>query len=561
MKNYSVSEVVHGLRHHQIRLALEPQVNLKTGEIVGMECLVRWHHPECGVVSPAAFLPQLEISGLLTPLTFEVLTRMLSVRKQLRAVGYTGRFSINVSNKTLLDWTFARDIRQIAHDTGETLGGVTFEITESSSIADDNLCSESLQELAKLGIALSLDDFWTGYSSLNKPDLDLFGEVKIDYNLTSKIHDDRVALAGVASIVTFAKNLNWHCVIEGIERADTIHRLLEFGCEIGQGYFLSRPIPEAEVVEWFISNTVDQRLCRSSWTQLPTSPTSALPLLDESLMTTVGAMKMPVWCFNVEKMQMEWANGPAVAFWRADDLRELLNRNFSADLSTTARERIGNFRDRLKDGSQFAEQWTVFPKGVPTPVYCVFSLIVSPCGDELLLIKGFEGFLSVPKSVDHSQFAEAANIPAVAMTLDARIYWRNIAAAHQFGSQTQFLVDVATQMIDGSSLLERVLACGAVIKDLLIQTGHCNSWFRVNARTIRDENSGDWSILLYLTSICDLRGCSLSAAAAPSSSPVAHVLALDTLKRVASPRAGRSDQTSSVVSGGRAGSALPTSSS
>ncbi len=511
MRSYSISEVVYGLRNHEMRLALEPQVNLKTGEVVGMECLVRWRHPRDGMVGPAAFLPQLDACGLMTPLTFEVLARMLSVRKKLRSVGYSGRFSINVSNKTLLDWTFARDVARIAEEHGESLGGVTFEITESSMAADDSLCSESMQALIKLGIGLSLDDFWTGYSSLNKPALNLFGEVKVDHKLTSKIHEDRVALAGVASIVTFAKNLNWHCVIEGIEKAETIHRLLEFGCEIGQGYFLSKPIPEDEIVQWFVSSTVDRCLSTAVWSDAASFQPKALRVLDDALMEEIGAMRVPVWCFNLDRMCMEWANSLGVVFWRAESLVELQNRNFTDDMSTAARERLNSFKQRLSDGSQFAEQWTVFPRGIPTPVYCVFSLIRSSAGEHLLLIKGFKGFLSIPKSIDRSQFAEAASLPAVAMTLDARIYWRNVAAVRQFGADSQFLRDIVTQTIEGTSLLDRLIACGEITQDIMIDTGQYESRFCASARMIRDQGSGDWSILVYLTPICDLRGCSLSS--------------------------------------------------
>ena len=508
---YSVSNVVAGLRQRQFRLVLEPQVELRSGRVIGMECLVRWHHPVEGVLGPDEFLPQLELHGLMTPLTLDVVERALMLRQPLRQAGYEGPLSINLSSQSLLDWTFPREIARLAERHAESLSGRIFEVTESSDLSNEALGEECLLELHEQGISLSLDDFWTGYSSLSKPHLDRFQELKIDHKLTRRVTEDRVALAGVSSILTFARNLNWRCVVEGIESDEILSRLIDIGCQIGQGYLFTRPVPEDRIMAWFAEHTRDGALIRPR-SSAADRVSGSMALLDAATRQRMSQSRTPTWYFNVDRLRMEWANPAGLAFWLADSVEELCGRDFAADISVTARERLEDMRRALANGGQLARQWTVFPRDLPKPAYCIFEGCQSVSGDFLLQVRGFEGFSYLPEAIDKHLIAESLPSPTLALRRSGAIYWHNLAAARLFARDDPHFLSAVCDQDAGRRFLEGVVQFGQLVVDLQLHTPHCIVWYRVTGRTLRDSASGEWSLLLSLAQICDVRGCGLGAA-------------------------------------------------
>lgn len=386
---YSIADITEGLSNGQFRLALEPQVDLNSGELLGFECLARWQHPRDGIVSPVQFIPVLEQHGMTGQLALRLLKRALPVRQRLRALGVKHELSLNISAQSLADITFAPALAKIAEAAHDNLIGLTLEITESSDISNESLSIRCINDLKALGLRLSLDDFWTGYSSLSKPNLDAFDEVKIDSLLTRHVEDDRVALAGVSSIQTFATILGWRCVVEGVESYETIKLLRAIGCKTGQGYFFSRPIDEDAIEDW-IANHVPFGYFDFLRHASPASG-GVLQLSNEEQMALHQKSSIPIWLFNINQCRMEWANNAALKLWAADSLEEFTGRNFESNMDPVLRDRLLSLKNILSDGRTVAEQWIVYPHGKPVSVYSVMKGCLSLNGDFLLEVHGYTG--------------------------------------------------------------------------------------------------------------------------------------------------------------------------
>lgn len=495
----SLSELVKGLRCGEFRLVLEPQFDLHTGRVIGLECLSRWQHPERGLLSPAHFLPALERHRLMTPLTLQIVERALRLKQRLRH-RHIGHVAVNLSASSLQDRSFADALARLAESTGEPLAGLTFELTESATLTNDATCHETLLALSRLGITLSLDDFWTGYSSLDKPHLDRFDEIKVDFKLTAKITHDRISLAGMASILSFANNLGWRCVVEGIETAETLKRVRDLGGKIGQGYYFSRPIPEGEFDHWLETRSLPGYVAIS---EMPL-PAPAPLHVDEAERQRLDATPIPIWLFNLDHPRMEWANPAGVHFWLADSLEELQQRDFESDLSPTGRQRIQQLRQRLSREHSLADQWTVFPRGQPRPCYSVFERRIGPNGDFLVLVRGYEGFREVPSLRLKGELADASPIAMVAFGADGTLEWRNLTADRQLRSDHLLIQHLFESRPAAEAFIERVFITGEAQTDQPIHTQDGVVWQRLHARLFRDPETGRWTALSAHTPIRDL---------------------------------------------------------
>lgn len=500
---YSLSDVIQAFRRGEFRLALEPQIDLRTRQLLGFECLARWQHPRDGLLPPVQFLQQIETAGLMTGLTLYVLERALHVRRQLRDAGFQGRLSINISSSSLLDWTLSSAVADLARRTGEDLRGIVFELVESAATVNEPIAADTLIELIAQGLELSLDDFWTGYSSLEKPNLDRFCEVKVDRQLTAKLQEDRVALSGISSIANFARNLDWRCIAEGIESRETIEHLLDLGITIGQGYFFARPIREEEVAQWYRDSTQEGCLHAQLWdVHLGPAP---LPIFDPPQQQILTASRTPIWAFNIDRLRMEWANPSAVSFWLADSERELLARDFRSDMSTTARERLGAVKSRLRHGHGMTEQWTLFPRDMPKPALCFIEGRRSETGDFLMLVKAFEGFAASSSGLHENLLAHAAPIPILTTSDTGAIRWRNALAVQTFGPQCARFPALFLDPGEGLTFLGCALRDGCASIDAWLQTVSGPSYQRVNAQSFREPGSGLRKLITTHTRISEPR--------------------------------------------------------
>lgn len=244
-----------GLEREEFLFYYQPQVNLSSGQISGVEVLIRWEAPERGLVSPEVFIPVAEETGLIVPLGERILRNACLQNLEWQCKGYPPlRISVNISARQFRQPNFVETITQILDEVGMEGKWLELEITESVAMeGSDNLVNQ-LQRLKTLGIRVAIDDFGTGYSSLNSLRQLPFDTLKIDQSFIREIGKDRNGEAVLRSILQLAKDLQLKVVAEGVE---TIHQkifLLNQKCDEVQGYFFSPPLPPEEV-EKFLSVT------------------------------------------------------------------------------------------------------------------------------------------------------------------------------------------------------------------------------------------------------------------------------------------------------------------
>ncbi|MDT7543950.1 MAG: hypothetical protein QOE99_60, partial [Actinomycetota bacterium] len=248
------SELRQGLTRDEFLVLGQPQADLLTGEVVGVEALLRWRHPERGLVSPDDFLDVAERTGLLRALTAAVLRESVAACASWRASGVELSVSVNLSARSLLDPDLFEDTLAVLalHRLPPRL--LTFEITEHSVMSDMVGSGAVLDRLRQAGIRLSVDDFGTGYSSLSYLSQLPVDEVKIDKHFVMGLTSTPRDAAIVRSVIDLGANLGLSVVAEGVEDAETWERLFELGCERGQGFWLGRPMPLADIPAWITSH-------------------------------------------------------------------------------------------------------------------------------------------------------------------------------------------------------------------------------------------------------------------------------------------------------------------
>jgi len=239
------------LERKELQVVYQPQVNMKNGKVVGFEALLRWHSKEYGVVSPVRFIPLAEQNQLIIPIGKWVLEQACTFAKWLSQAGYPEvRVAVNLSPKQLADEHLMGDVSRLIETAGILSSQLELEITESALLASIEDSSRKLHELDALGVRLALDDFGTGYSSLTYLRLFPVETLKIDKSFIDNIPERETVL--VQSIIHFAQSLNMNVVAEGVERKEQWDFLNECGCDLVQGYFLSRPVPEESAVEFLL---------------------------------------------------------------------------------------------------------------------------------------------------------------------------------------------------------------------------------------------------------------------------------------------------------------------
>jgi EAL domain-containing protein (putative c-di-GMP-specific phosphodiesterase class I) len=242
-----VEELRHAIDEDQLVLHYQPKVALATGELTGVEALVRWQHPERGLLTPDVFLPQAERYGFMRPLTTWVLRTALDRVQDWRTGGGPPNVAVNVSASNLLDTDLPDQIADMLAVRGLTGDALTVEITEDLLMVDTRRASHVLHSLRLLGVGVSIDDYGTGYSSLARlRDLPVT-ELKLDRSFIANIeHDPRTAEI-VRSTVQLTHSLGLLLVAEGVETSAALELLREMGCDTGQGYHLGRPVPAPRV--------------------------------------------------------------------------------------------------------------------------------------------------------------------------------------------------------------------------------------------------------------------------------------------------------------------------
>jgi len=249
-KNLFEADLRNAIQLEEFFLEYQPKIDLFSEKVIGLEALVRWRHPQRGLISPAKFIPIAEETGLIIPLGEWILRKVCEQTKRWQQKGLPPlRVSVNLSVQQLNQLNLVDNIKQILIDTELNPRWLEIEITESIFVEIDRV-SPVLEQIRNLGIKISVDDFGTGYSSLsylkNLP-VDI---LKIDASFIRDITYDPGSQAIVKAIITFAEAFNLEVIAEGIENREQLNVLLGQGCIQGQGYYYSKPLPVQETEEY-----------------------------------------------------------------------------------------------------------------------------------------------------------------------------------------------------------------------------------------------------------------------------------------------------------------------
>jgi EAL domain-containing protein (putative c-di-GMP-specific phosphodiesterase class I) len=231
-------------------LAYQPKVDPVTGRIAGAEALARWQHPEQGNIPPDIFIPLAEHSGMIRPLTLHVLETALNQCAAWRLAGHDLHVAVNLSPSSLLDTTLPDVVAALLARTGVPADRLILELTESSLMADPDGAARTLDRLNALDIRLAIDDFGTGYSSLGRLRELPIDEVKIDKSFVQRFGADHRDRAVVRSAIQLGHALELEVVAEGVEDVETYADLIREGCNLVQGYYISRPLPADRFAAW-----------------------------------------------------------------------------------------------------------------------------------------------------------------------------------------------------------------------------------------------------------------------------------------------------------------------
>lgn len=242
------------LQRDEFRVYYQPQVNLLSGEIVGVEALIRWEHPERGLILPGEFIPLAEETNLIGPMGEWVLATACAHVKSWQARGLANlRVAVNLSGRQFTEQTLKERVIQTLQTTGLAPGNLELELTESILLRDMEAAISTLSELKALGIHIAIDDFGTGYSSLSQLRHLPFDTLKVDRTFVKNVTEKAETAAITAAIIQMAHTLNLAVIAEGVETIEELNFLRRNHCDEIQGYIVSRPLPVHEFLE-FLAN-------------------------------------------------------------------------------------------------------------------------------------------------------------------------------------------------------------------------------------------------------------------------------------------------------------------
>ncbi|WP_338450142.1 PAS domain S-box protein [Niallia oryzisoli] len=241
-------ELHKAIERKELLLHYQPKINLKTGKITGVEALIRWLHPDWGMVSPGTFIPLVEETGLIIPIGEWALHAACKQNKEWQQRGFSTVVSVNLSPRQFKQSNLVQTIARVLQKTGLEPHCLEVEITESMT-ADIERTISTLQQLKKLGVRISIDDFGTGFSSLNYLKQLPVDTLKIDQSFVRELYKNPNDETIVKTIISMTHNLNLTVVAEGIESKEQLAFLQQHLCDEGQGYFFSKPLTKEQLEE------------------------------------------------------------------------------------------------------------------------------------------------------------------------------------------------------------------------------------------------------------------------------------------------------------------------
>jgi EAL domain-containing protein (putative c-di-GMP-specific phosphodiesterase class I) len=245
-----VGELRHAIEHDQLVLHYQPKICLRTRRCVHVEALARWQHPQRGIIPPDQFIPLAEQTGLIKSLTRWVLSAALAQCAAWRANGMDLPVAVNLSTRNLHDPDLVDQVAELLARAELPSSSLRVEVTESAVMTDPGRALNSLTRLRALGVEVAIDDFGTGHSSLSYLKHLPAEEIKVDRSYVRDMHDDENDFAIVRSTIELAHAMGLKVVAEGVEDQRTWDLLTELGCDLAQGYFMSRPLPAEDLARW-----------------------------------------------------------------------------------------------------------------------------------------------------------------------------------------------------------------------------------------------------------------------------------------------------------------------
>jgi diguanylate cyclase (GGDEF)-like protein len=245
-----LGELRRAVVEDQLFLLYQPKVDLRVGRITGVEALVRWKHPRLGTISPDQFIPLAERTGFIMPLTLWVLHAALAQCAAWKCENQDFRMAVNLSIWNLQAIELPEQISGLITSSAISPSQLQLEVTESAIMANPEQALENITRMKKMGLRFSIDDFGTGYSSLAYLKRLPVDEIKIDKSFVMNMTREQEDAVIVRSTIDLAHNLGLKVVAEGVEDSETMHALIELGCDEAQGYYFSKPLAPTEFVVW-----------------------------------------------------------------------------------------------------------------------------------------------------------------------------------------------------------------------------------------------------------------------------------------------------------------------
>jgi EAL domain-containing protein (putative c-di-GMP-specific phosphodiesterase class I) len=234
----------------QLQLVYQPQVSLASDDCVGVEALIRWQHSTLGPISPEEFIPLIEQTAMVRPLTDWVMRHAIEQAAVWHRSGRVLRMSINISAANLEEADFCARLEAHLAEHALPVSALELELTESALIGNARVAREALDALVEAGIRIAIDDFGTGYSSLAYLQKVPAHVVKIDRSFVAQIDQDARSHTLVRAMISMAHDLDYHVVAEGVETQESYRMLQALGCDEAQGYWLARPLTVDALDDW-----------------------------------------------------------------------------------------------------------------------------------------------------------------------------------------------------------------------------------------------------------------------------------------------------------------------
>ena len=247
----SIDEIRTGISGGQFGPYFQPKVDMRSSALVGVEALMRWHHPTRGLVPPAAFIPVMESGGLISSVTMVMIKESLTHCCRWRDLGLDVPIAVNISVESLRDTSLPDQIEELTRAAGLSPSALTIEITETVAMTDLGHSMETLARCRMKGFNLSIDDYGTGYSSMQQLARLPLCEIKIDQSFVTGAASQPILRALIEASVMTAKRLGLRTVAEGVETAEDWDIAAKLGCETAQGYFIAKPMPGKQIPEWY----------------------------------------------------------------------------------------------------------------------------------------------------------------------------------------------------------------------------------------------------------------------------------------------------------------------